>query len=167
MGTITIITTTIVDTITSTVSTATIRTIIAHDDDVKSFVSSQTVRLTPQSWKISWAPSSQIYGPKMLRYKGVLYVSGMDRKVVFQGVHQLMAAMSAPNGPLARPRPAKWCSLALTCHRTCSKLDWNNVWGETNGYPRASGLKFDCKRGSQSARFGTGRELCPKFKNRI
>jgi G3E family GTPase len=32
----------------------------------------------------------------MLRYKGVLHVSGMDRKVVFQGVHQLMGSDVGP-----------------------------------------------------------------------
>ena len=32
----------------------------------------------------------QVYGPRMLRYKGVLWMDGADRKVVFQGVHQLM-----------------------------------------------------------------------------
>ncbi|MDF6485241.1 GTP-binding protein, partial [Escherichia coli] len=33
-----------------------------------------------------------IYGEKLLRYKGVLYMDGVDRKVVFQGVHQLMGS---------------------------------------------------------------------------
>jgi G3E family GTPase len=32
----------------------------------------------------------QVYGPRMLRYKGVLWMDGADRKVVFQGVHQTM-----------------------------------------------------------------------------
>jgi len=32
----------------------------------------------------------------MLRYKGVLHVSGMDRKVIFQGVHQLMGSDLGP-----------------------------------------------------------------------
>jgi G3E family GTPase len=34
----------------------------------------------------------QVYGPRMLRYKGVLWMEGADRKVVFQGVHQLMGS---------------------------------------------------------------------------
>ncbi|TWG82261.1 G3E family GTPase [Cupriavidus gilardii J11] len=33
-----------------------------------------------------------VYGEKLLRYKGVLYMQGVDRKVVFQGVHQLMGS---------------------------------------------------------------------------
>lgn len=32
----------------------------------------------------------QVFGPRMLRYKGVLWMEGADRKVVFQGVHQMM-----------------------------------------------------------------------------
>ncbi len=34
----------------------------------------------------------QVYGPRMLRYKGVLWMAGADRKVVFQGVHQIMGS---------------------------------------------------------------------------
>jgi G3E family GTPase len=33
-----------------------------------------------------------VYGEKLLRYKGVLYMEGVDRKVVFQGVHVLMGS---------------------------------------------------------------------------
>jgi G3E family GTPase len=34
----------------------------------------------------------QVYGTHMLRYKGVLWMDGADRKVIFQGVHQIMAS---------------------------------------------------------------------------
>ncbi len=37
-----------------------------------------------------------IYGPKMLRYKGVLNMKGTERKVIFQGVHQLMGSDLGP-----------------------------------------------------------------------
>ena len=37
-----------------------------------------------------------IYGPRMLRYKGVLYMQGTERKVIFQGVHQLMGSDLGP-----------------------------------------------------------------------
>ena len=37
-----------------------------------------------------------IYGPKMLRYKGVLHMKGTERKVIFQGVHQLMGSDLGP-----------------------------------------------------------------------
>ncbi len=34
----------------------------------------------------------QIYGPQLLRYKGVLWMDGGERKVIFQGVHQMMGS---------------------------------------------------------------------------
>ncbi len=34
----------------------------------------------------------QIYGEDLLRYKGVLYMKGMQRRVVFQGVHMMMGS---------------------------------------------------------------------------
>ena len=37
-----------------------------------------------------------VYGPRMLRYKGVLFMKGSDRKVIFQGVHQLMGSDLGP-----------------------------------------------------------------------
>ncbi|GAC1407841.1 MAG: GTP-binding protein [Burkholderiaceae bacterium] len=48
----------------------------------------------------------QVYGPRMLRYKGVLWMDGSDRKIVFQGVHQMMGSdVGAPWGD--QPRCSK------------------------------------------------------------
>jgi G3E family GTPase len=33
-----------------------------------------------------------VFGPRMLRYKGVLLMEGAEHKVVFQGVHQIMGS---------------------------------------------------------------------------
>jgi G3E family GTPase len=42
---------------------------------------------------------TQVYGPDMLRYKGVLYLKDNAHRVVFQGVHQLMGGdMGKPWG---------------------------------------------------------------------
>jgi G3E family GTPase len=38
----------------------------------------------------------EVYGPKLLRYKGVLYMKATQRKVIFQGVHQLMGSDLGP-----------------------------------------------------------------------
>ena len=32
----------------------------------------------------------QVYGPDLLRYKGILWMKGNPRRVVFQGVHMMM-----------------------------------------------------------------------------
>ncbi len=68
----------------------------AHDDDVKSFVYKASKPFNATKLEDFLGSMVQIYGPKMLRYKGVLWVSGMDKKVVFQGVHQLMGSDVGP-----------------------------------------------------------------------
>jgi G3E family GTPase len=68
----------------------------AHDDDVKSFVFRSKRPFNPAKLEDFLGAIVQVYGPKMLRYKGVLYMKGSDRKVVFQGVHQLMGSDLGP-----------------------------------------------------------------------
>ncbi len=68
----------------------------AHDDDVKSFVFRSRKAFNPAKLEDFLGAIVQVYGPKMLRYKGVLYMKGSDRKVVFQGVHQLMGSDLGP-----------------------------------------------------------------------
>ena len=68
----------------------------AHDDDVKSFVFRSKKAFSPAKLEDFLGAIVQVYGPKMLRYKGVLYMKGSDRKVIFQGVHQLMGSDLGP-----------------------------------------------------------------------
>ncbi|MGC9235637.1 MAG: CobW family GTP-binding protein [Thiomonas sp.] len=71
-----------------------------HDDDVKSFVYRTDKAFDPAKLEDFLGAIVQVYGPRMLRYKGVLNMQGIDRKVVFQGVHQLMGSdLAAPWGP--------------------------------------------------------------------
>ena len=63
-----------------------------HDDDVKSFVFRADKAFNPAKLEDFLGAIVQVYGPKMLRYKGVLFMKGSDRKVIFQGVHQLMGS---------------------------------------------------------------------------
>ena len=67
-----------------------------HDDDVKSFVYKANRPFNPAKLEDFLGAIVQIYGPKMLRYKGVLHMSGTSRKVIFQGVHQLMGSDLGP-----------------------------------------------------------------------
>ncbi len=64
----------------------------AHDDDVKSFVFRAERPFNPAKLEEFLGTMVNIYGPRMLRYKGVLHMQGMERKVIFQGVHQLMGS---------------------------------------------------------------------------
>ena len=71
-----------------------------HDDDVKSFVFKSKRQFDPAKLEDFLGAIVNIYGPKMLRYKGVLYMKGTDKKVIFQGVHQLMGSDLGPEwGP--------------------------------------------------------------------
>ena len=67
-----------------------------HDDDVKSFVFRSKKAFNPAKLEDFLGAIVQVYGPKMLRYKGVLFMKGSDRKVIFQGVHQLMGSDLGP-----------------------------------------------------------------------
>ncbi len=67
-----------------------------HDDDVKSFVYRATKPFSPAKLEDFLGAIVNVYGPRMLRYKGVLNMEGTDRKVIFQGVHQLMGSDLGP-----------------------------------------------------------------------
>ena len=67
-----------------------------HDDDVKSFVFKSERPFDPGKLEDFLGAIVNIYGPRMLRYKGVLYMQGSERKVIFQGVHQLMGSDLGP-----------------------------------------------------------------------
>jgi len=75
-----------------------------HDDDVKSFVFRSDRAFSPAKLEDFLGAVVNIYGPRMLRYKGVLNMEGTERKVIFQGVHQLMGS---DLGPAWAPGEAK------------------------------------------------------------
>ena len=68
-----------------------------HDDDVKSFVFKSDKFFDAAKLEDFLGAIVNIYGPRMLRYKGVLNMKGTDRKVIFQGVHQLMGSDLGPS----------------------------------------------------------------------
>lgn len=67
-----------------------------HDDDVKSFVFRSERAFDAAKLEDFLGAIVNIYGPRMLRYKGVLHMQGTERKVIFQGVHQLMGSDLGP-----------------------------------------------------------------------
>ncbi|MCZ2497905.1 GTP-binding protein [Xylophilus sp. Kf1] len=67
-----------------------------HDDDVKSFAFKSDRPFDPAKLEDFLGAIVNIYGPRMLRYKGVLHMQGTERKVIFQGVHQLMGSDLGP-----------------------------------------------------------------------
>jgi len=61
-----------------------------HSDDIAAFVYKTIRPFNTEKLDYFLGGLVQVYGPRMLRYKGVLYMEHADRKVIFQGVHQIM-----------------------------------------------------------------------------
>jgi G3E family GTPase len=78
-----------------------------HDDDVKSFVFRSDRAFEPAKLEDFLGAIVNIYGPRMLRYKGVLHMKGTERKVIFQGVHQLMGSDLGPEWAAGEGRISK------------------------------------------------------------
>ncbi|MED5622476.1 CobW family GTP-binding protein [Ideonella sp. BN130291] len=84
-----------------------------HDDDVKSFVFRSERPFNPAKLEEFLGAIVQVYGPKMLRYKGVLWMKGTDKKVVFQGVHQLMGSDLGPKWAPGEKKNSKMVFIGL------------------------------------------------------
>jgi G3E family GTPase len=63
-----------------------------HSDEIAAFVFKSVRPFDPAKLDQFLGGLVDVYGPRMLRYKGVLLMQGAERKVVFQGVHQLMGS---------------------------------------------------------------------------
>ncbi|MCG3189100.1 MAG: putative GTP-binding protein YjiA [Burkholderiaceae bacterium] len=88
-----------------------------HDDDVKSFAFRSDKPFAAAKLEDFLGSIVQVYGPKMLRYKGVLYVKGSDRKVVFQGVHQLMGSDLGPKWAPGEKKGSKMVFIGIDLPR--------------------------------------------------
>jgi G3E family GTPase len=88
-----------------------------HDDDVSSFVFRSGRPFVPARLEDFLGGVLQVYGPSMLRYKGVLNMKGFDRKVVFQGVHQLMGSDVGPPWAAGEKRESKMVFIGIKLPR--------------------------------------------------
>lgn len=68
-----------------------------HSDEIAAFVFRSDRAFDPARLEEFIGGLVQAFGPRMLRYKGVLWMQGSTRKVIFQGVHQTMGSdLGAP-----------------------------------------------------------------------
>ena len=88
-----------------------------HDDDVKSFVYRAQRPFDPAKLEDFLGAIVNIYGPRMLRYKGVLDMVGTERKVIFQGVHQLMGSDLGPAWAEGEERGSKMVFIGIDLPR--------------------------------------------------
>ena len=84
-----------------------------HDDDVKSFVFKSERAFDAAKLEDFLGAIVNIYGPRMLRYKGVLHMKGTERKVIFQGVHQLMGSDLGPEWRADEKRESKMVFIGI------------------------------------------------------
>jgi G3E family GTPase len=61
-----------------------------HHDQVASFVFRSDKPFDGDKLENFLSGMIQVYGPDLLRYKGVLWMKGKQNRVVFQGVHMMM-----------------------------------------------------------------------------
>jgi len=88
-----------------------------HDDDVKSFVFRAERPFNPAKLEDFLGAVVNIYGPRMLRYKGVLHMEGTASKVIFQGVHQLMGSDLGPAWAEGELRQSKMVFIGIDLPR--------------------------------------------------
>jgi G3E family GTPase len=88
-----------------------------HDDDVKSFVFRSDKPFDAAKLEDFLGAIVNIYGPRMLRYKGVLNMKGTERKVIFQGVHQLMGSDLGPAWAKGEQRTSKMVFIGIELPR--------------------------------------------------
>ena len=84
-----------------------------HDDDVKSFVFRSDRPFDAAKLEDFLGAIVNVYGPRMLRYKGVLHMQGTARKVIFQGVHQLMGSDLGPLWADHEPKTSKMVFIGI------------------------------------------------------
>ena len=80
---------------------------------MKSFVFRNKRAFNPAKLEDFLGAIVQVYGPKMLRYKGVLNMKGSDRKVIFQGVHQLMGSDLGPKWAAGEEKISKMVFIGI------------------------------------------------------
>ena len=68
-----------------------------HHDEVESFAFRSDRPFDGDKLEQFLSGMIQVYGPDLLRYKGVLWMKGNPRRVVFQGVHMMMGGDLAKN----------------------------------------------------------------------
>ncbi len=64
----------------------------AHNDEIGAFVFRSNKAFDPERLEEFLSGIVQVYGPDLLRYKGILYLKGINRRMLFQGVHMMMGA---------------------------------------------------------------------------
>ena len=115
-----------------------------HDDEIGAFVFRSNKPFDPARLEEFLGGVVQVYGPDLLRYKGILYMKGINRRMLFQGVHMMMGAEPGKPWTAAENRRPRWSSSDASCPRKFSPGAWSSAW---RGKPRP-GYVTRCDEGS-------------------
>jgi G3E family GTPase len=88
-----------------------------HDDDISSFVFRSPRAFDPRRLGNFLGAMANSYGSQLLRYKGVLHMQGMPNKIIFQGVHQLLATEPGPAWADGEVRSSKMVFIGIDLPR--------------------------------------------------
>lgn len=64
----------------------------AHQDSISAFVFKSRRPFDPERLEDFLGGIVEVFGPDLLRYKGIIYIKGANRRMLFQGVHMMMGA---------------------------------------------------------------------------
>lgn len=71
-----------------------------QEDDVKSIVFRSNRAMDPKKFMSFIDSTVKLHGENLLRYKGILYMLGSERRMFFQGVHRLFGNEFGPKWPM-------------------------------------------------------------------
>jgi len=90
----------------------------AHHDDVQSFVFRADRPLHPGRFAQFLNAAISSHGDRLLRYKGVMNLAGLDRKVILQGVHQLTSSDTGEPWPAGEARVSTLVFIGIDLPKT-------------------------------------------------
>jgi G3E family GTPase len=88
-----------------------------YDDDVKSFVFRSERSFDPARLEAFLTTTIKEHGASIMRCKGVLAVSGVDRKLIFQGVHQMTGSSIGPRWKQEEKRESRMVFIGIELPR--------------------------------------------------
>ena len=115
-----------------------------HDDEIGAFVFRSNKPFDPARLEEFLGGVVQVYGPDLLRYKGILYMKGINRRMLFQGVHMMMGAEPGKPWTAAEKPSTKMVFIGRKLPQEIFTRAWSSAW---RGKPRP-GYVTRCDEGS-------------------
>ena len=99
----------------------------AHDDDITSFVFREKLPMDLEKIEDFLSAMVQVHGASLMRYKGILNIAGVDKRVVFQGVHMLMGSDLGAPWAASEVRESKMVFIGKDMPREVLEKGWPQI----------------------------------------